>query len=227
MQVAHASAERHLAYRPDVDGLRAVAILSVLGFHTFPRLVSGGFVGVDVFFVISGYLISSIILAGLESGHFSLRQFYARRIRRIFPAAISVLVACFMVGWLVLLANEYSQLGKHIAAAAGFSLNLVLWRESGYFDTVAALTPLLHRWCRGVEEQFYIVWPLVLWLAWKCRVNAFVLTLCIIAISFWLSARTTPTDPVSAFYSPITRFWELSIRCALALRKTSRPVALG
>src|SRR4051794_27371521 len=104
------SALPHLTYRPDVDGLRALAILAVLGFHTVPHLVRGGFVGVDVFFVISGYLISSIIIGGLREVRFSLRQFYARRIRRIFPALLVVLLACVVVGWFELLANEYTEL---------------------------------------------------------------------------------------------------------------------
>jgi peptidoglycan/LPS O-acetylase OafA/YrhL len=222
MRVSSVTAELHPTYRPDIDGLRAVAILSVLGFHTFPHVVRGGFVGVDVFFVISGYLISSIILGGLRQNRFSLSQFYARRIRRIFPALIVVLVACFAVGWLALLADEFTQLGKHIAASSGFSMNLVLWGESGYFDTAAGLKPLLHIWSLGVEEQFYILWPLLLYLAWKGRVNLFALTLSIIAISFWLSVRTTHTSAVAAFYSPATRFWELLIGCSLALTGSSR-----
>jgi peptidoglycan/LPS O-acetylase OafA/YrhL len=218
------ASEPHIGYRPDIDGLRAVAILSVLGFHTFPREVRGGFVGVDVFFVISGYLISRIILGSLRENRFSLRQFYSRRIRRIFPALITVLATCFVVGWLVLLPDEYRQLGKHIAAASGFSVNLVLWGESGYFDGAAALKPLLHLWSLGVEEQFYILWPLLLWLAWNRRVNLLVLTLSIMAVTFWLGVRAVHTNTVAAFYSPITRFWELLIGCALAFSETS-PIA--
>ena len=154
-------------YRPDIDGLRAIAVLSVVAFHAFPRWVRGGFVGVDVFFVISGFLISSIILGGLDQGQgrFLFGEFYARRIRRIFPALAVVLVACYVFGWFALLAAEYKQLGHHIAAGAGFVSNLLLWSESGYFDAATDAKPLLHLWSLGIEEQFYIVWPLMLYVA--------------------------------------------------------------
>jgi peptidoglycan/LPS O-acetylase OafA/YrhL len=203
-------------YRADLDGLRGVAILSVIGFHAFPDLVRGGFVGVDVFFVISGYLISSVIFRSLSAGRFTLSAFYARRVRRLFPALIVVLVACAAAGWFTLLANEYEQLGKHIAGGAGFSSNLVLWSESGYFDPAAELKPLLHLWSLGVEEQFYIAWPLLLLLAWKRRIRLLSLTLSVLAVSFWLNIGATRTDPVAAFYSPIPRFWEIVIGGALA-----------
>ena len=203
-------------YRADIDGLRGVAILSVVAFHTFPQQVRGGFVGVDVFFVISGYLISSIIIRGLSQDRFTLRGFYVRRIRRLFPALIVVLATCLAVGWLSLLANEYKQLGKHIASGAGFSSNLVLWNESGYFDRAAEVKPLLHLWSLGVEEQFYIVWPLLLVLAWKRQINLFALTLFVLAVSFWLNIRTSHTNLVAAFYSPIPRFWEILLGGALA-----------
>jgi len=154
-------------YRPHVDGLRAVAVVSVVGFHAFPSWITGGFVGVDVFFVISGYLISRIILHSLNNGSFSFLEFYARRVRRIFPALILVLLACFGIGWFVLVPLEFKQLGKHIAGGAGFVSNLILWSESGYFDNVAETKPLLHLWSLAIEEQFYIVWPLLLYLGWK------------------------------------------------------------
>ncbi|HTS48587.1 MAG TPA: acyltransferase, partial [Bryobacteraceae bacterium] len=128
-----------LQYRPDVDGLRAIAVLAVVGYHAFPAGFPGGFVGVDVFFVISGYLISSIIFVDLYKGAFSFKHFYARRIRRIFPALLLVLAACFGFGWLTLLPQEYERLGKHIVAGAGFISNFAFWRESGYFDQAAEL----------------------------------------------------------------------------------------
>jgi peptidoglycan/LPS O-acetylase OafA/YrhL len=225
--------ESSLEHRPDIDGLRALAILAVLGFHAAPEIIPGGFVGVDVFFVISGYLITRILVTRLREDRFSLLEFYARRIRRIFPALIVVLAACLILGWFQLLAGEYEQLGRHVAAATGFVVNLVLSRESGYFDTSAALKPLLHVWSLGVEEQFYIVWPLLLWLAWKSRVNLLALLLSIVAVSYWWSIRSTPADAAAAFYSPLTRFWELGLGCSLAVRRTaeagdsqvSRPLA--
>ncbi|HEJ1529719.1 TPA: acyltransferase [Pseudomonas aeruginosa] len=124
-------------YRADIDGLRAVAVLSVVAFHAFPEWFQGGFIGVDVFFVISGFLISSIIFKGLERGTFRFVDFYVRRIRRIFPALLLVLAASGVMGWAVLLPDEYAQLGKHIAAGAGFVSNLVLWAEASYFDSAA------------------------------------------------------------------------------------------
>src|SRR5689334_14121748 len=127
-------ASAQLAYRPDIDGLRAVAVLAVIGFHTSPRLVPGGFVGVDIFFVISGFLITSLLLEGLRNGRYSALDFYARRVRRIFPALIVVLLACAGLGWFVLVDDEFQQLLKHIAAAGAFVPNLVLWKEAGYFD---------------------------------------------------------------------------------------------
>ena len=123
-----------LTYRSDIDGLRAVAVMSVVAYHAFPDFLPGGFVGVDIFFVISGFLISGIILKGLKESAFSFRLFYARRIKRIFPALILVLMFCLALGWMVLSPNEYSTLGEHVAAGAGFISNILLWSESGYFD---------------------------------------------------------------------------------------------
>lgn len=149
--------------------MRAIAVLFVVGFHAFPLWIKGGFIGVDIFFVISGYLISTIIIVGLERNNFSFIEFYTRRIKRIFPALLLVLISSFAFGWFVLLADEYKQLGKHIAGGAGFVSNYLFWNESGYFDNAAETKPLLHLWSLGIEEQFYIIWPLLLWLAWRTR----------------------------------------------------------
>ena len=140
-------------------------------FHAFPELITGGFIGVDVFFVISGFLISTIIFEKLEQGNFRFLDFYARRVRRIFPALILVLVTAFILGWCILFVSEYKQLGKHIAGGAGFVANLILWSESGYFDNLADTKPLLHLWSLGIEEQFYIIWPPILWAAWRLRMR--------------------------------------------------------
>ena len=212
----------HPKYRTDIDGLRAIAVLSVVGFHAFPFWVKGGFVGVDIFFVISGFLISSIIFSSLERNCFSFVEFYSRRIRRIFPALILVMATCFVFGWFALLADEYKQLGKHIAGGAAFVSNFVLWNESGYFDNAAETKPLLHLWSLGIEEQYYIAWPLLLWLAWKKRFNLLFITIIVAVISFWLNIASVRSNTVAAFYSPQTRFWELlggSVLAYMALHK--------
>ena len=203
-------------YRSDIDGLRAFAVLSVVLFHAFPEWISGGFIGVDVFFVISGFLISTIIFEKLQTSSFSFADFYARRIRRIFPALILVLVTSFVLGWCILFVSEYKQLGKHIAGGAGFVANLILWSESGYFDNLADTKPLLHLWSLGIEEQFYIVWPPILWAAWRYRLKVLPIILAIGIISFAANLYFIGIDPVATFYSPLTRFWELLIGSLLA-----------
>ena len=199
----------HPKYRPDIDGLRAIAVLAVVIFHAFPDLIKGGFIGVDVFFVISGYLISTIIFENLDNGTFGFFEFYSRRVNRIFPALLLVFVTCFLFGWLAFLPEELNQLGKHLAAGAGFVSNFVLWGEAGYFDNSAETKLLLHLWSLGIEEQFYIVWPLLLWLAWKRRFNLFSLAIVTAAVSFYLNLKGVKHDMVAAFYAPQSRFWEL------------------
>ena len=160
-----------LRYRADIDGLRAVAVLGVVIYHAFPQNLPGGFVGVDIFFVISGYLISGILYKGVRQGGFSpssfFLEFYARRIRRLFPALIAVLLLCLGYGYFILLGDEYRQMGKHVAAGTLFIQNMVFWKESGYWDVASTLKPLLHLWSLAVEEQFYIVFPPLLLLFWK------------------------------------------------------------
>ena len=207
----------HPKYRPDIDGLRAVAVLSVVAFHAFPAWMKGGFIGVDVFFVISGFLISTIIFGSLERGTFSFADFYARRIKRIFPALILVLSLSLIFGWFSLLPDELNQLGKHVVAGAGFVSNFVLWSESGYFDNSADTKPLLHLWSLGIEEQFYIVWPFLLWGAWKHQLNFFVVIISLLIGSFILNIWLIHTNPVATFYSPLARFWELLCGSLLAL----------
>lgn len=206
----------HPKYRTDIDGLRAIAVLAVVAFHAFPSVVIGGFTGVDVFFVISGFLISTILYENLEHNQFSFIDFYSRRIRRIFPALILVLTCCFALGWFVLLPDEYKQLGKHMAGGAGFVQNFVLWNEADYFDNIAETKPLLHLWSLGIEEQFYIVWPVLLWLAYRLRTNLLALTVVIGLISFGLNIYGVKDNGTGTFYSPQTRFWELLIGAALA-----------
>jgi peptidoglycan/LPS O-acetylase OafA/YrhL len=206
---AAAHALSHPKYRPDIDGLRAVAVVSVVAFHAAPDWIAGGFIGVDIFFVISGFLISTILFNNLERNTFSLREFYARRIQRIFPSLVVVLTATYAMGWWVLLANEFAQLGKHIVAGALFVSNLALWGESGYFDAAAETKPLLHLWSLGIEEQFYIVWPLLLLVGWNRRYNLLTLTLVLGGLSMWLNLKGMAKNPTATFYAPQTRFWEL------------------
>lgn len=206
----------HPKYRPDIDGLRAVAVLAVVVFHVFPDWLEGGFIGVDVFFVISGFLISSIIFENLDKGTFSFSEFYARRIRRIFPALLVMLISSLIFGWFVLLPEELNQLGKHVAAGAGFVSNIVLWNEVEYFDSAADKKPLLHLWSLGIEEQFYIAWPLVVWLAWKKRLNILFLSMVAVLVSMVFNVNVVHQYPDAAFYCPLTRFWELLCGSVLA-----------
>jgi peptidoglycan/LPS O-acetylase OafA/YrhL len=206
-------------YRADVDGLRAVAILLVLVFHAFPAALGGGFVGVDVFFVISGYLISGIILAQLDRGRFTFRWFYARRVRRILPAMALVITLSLAFGWRVLWPAEYSLLGKHAAGAAASIANLLMWKEGSYFEPAATHQPLLHLWSLGIEEQFYFVWPVFLAVAWRRRWLSSKLILACLALSLLLNLELIALyAPRNAFYLPVTRFWELLIGAWLAWR---------
>ena len=203
-------------YRADIDGLRAVAILPVLLFHAFPSRLSGGFVGVDVFFVISGFLISSIIFRHIKDESFSFLDFYARRVRRLFPALSLVLCATLIFGWFSLDADEFKMLGGHIAAGAGFVQNFVLWGEVGYFDVSSELKPLLHLWSLAIEEQYYLLFPLVVWVAWRIRVNLLSLVLFIAILSFSANLISVRSDPLTTFYFPHTRVWELMAGAILA-----------
>ena len=208
MLQAHAS-NATLTYRSDIDGLRAFAVIAVVIYHAFPSLLPGGFIGVDVFFVISGFLISSIIFSELDAQSFKFSNFYARRIKRIFPALIVVLLASFIVGWFLLFENELKQLGDHVSRAALFLSNFILWYETGYFDNAAETKPLLHLWSLGIEEQFYIVWPLMAWLLWRLKDNKMIAIAMLIAVSFTWNIWQAERDLTHDFYSPLTRFWEL------------------
>jgi peptidoglycan/LPS O-acetylase OafA/YrhL len=214
----------HLKYRPDIDGLRAIAILSVVAFHAFPEEMKGGFIGVDIFFVISGFLISSLIFKNLEDNSFSFIDFYTRRIKRIFPALIIVLAACYAIGWFSLLASEYKQLSKHMAGGAGFISNFLLWEEVGYFDNKAETKPLLHLWSLSIEEQFYVIWPVLIWVAWKSKISVPLITAALLFLSFYININEIHWEPIATFYSPQTRFWELlcgSLLAWIALYKSN------
>lgn len=214
-------------FRPDIDGLRAIAVTYVVGFHAFPALFPGGFVGVDIFFVISGYLITGILIGSLEQQRFSFLEFYRRRIQRIFPALLVVLVACLTIGWYGLVPEEFHDLARHALGGAAFISNVLLWHHDVYFDTASDIVPLLHLWSLGVEEQFYIIWPVALWLAWRLRLNIALVIAIIGGSSFALSCVDTfsaqVVDHLFAFGSSLTRAWELMLggllAYATALRK--------
>jgi peptidoglycan/LPS O-acetylase OafA/YrhL len=191
-------------------------VLAVLGFHAFPSYIRGGFIGVDIFFVISGYLISKHILYDLVNGQFSFLDFYCRRIRRIFPALILIFVCVLPFAWFVLTAFEFKNLGRDVAAGSIFISNFVFWTEAGYFDTTALEKPLLHLWSLAIEEQFYIFWPLLLWLAKGRRVQTTLAILLVVAISFLVNISTYASDAIANYYSPFSRMWELGAGGLLA-----------
>ena len=212
----------HLAYRPDVDGLRAVAVSSVLVFHAFPELLPGGFVGVDIFFVISGYLISKILATEIRERRFSLWRFYERRVRRILPALLLVLVVCLVGGWFALFEAEFKKLGSYELAGLLSVGNLRNLKATGYFDSAGDLTPMLHLWSLGVEEQYYLVWPLLLLVAYsgpKRGRRLLAAVLAMIGLSFLLNVALVRSHPTAAFYLPVTRVWQLAIGAFLACRQ--------
>lgn len=204
-------------YRPDIDGLRALAVSFVVFFHAFPAVLKQGFIGVDIFFVISGYLIGSIILRNLSLNNFSFVHFYVRRIVRIFPVLLLVLLSVLTAGHFLLLSSEYRMLGKHAAGGASFVANFIYFFETGYWDTASSLKPLLHLWSLGVEEQFYIIIPLILAFAWKRNYNV----LRIVTVFFLLSFGANlffyyQKQQELIFYMPFTRFWEIFAGVLLA-----------
>lgn len=206
----------HIAYRPDIDGLRAVAVMVVVAFHAFPERLPGGFVGVDVFFVISGFLISSIIMQSIDRGVFSYRDFYARRIRRIVPALVAVLLATLALGWLLLQPNQNVPLSKEVIAGALFFYNFLLLENVGYFEVVGTQMPILHLWSLCVEEQFYIFWPVITGLIWRLRRGRLLVIAAIALASFALNISLIARYPSAAFYLPFTRFWQLLVGGILA-----------
>tara|TARA_Y200000002_G_scaffold304799_1_gene260465 strand:+ start:352 stop:2349 length:1998 start_codon:yes stop_codon:yes gene_type:complete len=198
-----------LNYRAEIDGLRAFAVLSVVIYHFFPGLINGGFIGVDIFFVISGFLITKNIFETLNENSFNILEFFGRRIRRIFPALLLVMIGALVIGFFILFNNEYTQLNKHVASGSVFIANFIFNNESGYFDNEAITKPMLHLWSLAVEEQFYIIWPLLLWFAWKQKLNLLIITFLIFFISLYYNIQFYQSNPISMFYLPFGRIWEL------------------
>jgi peptidoglycan/LPS O-acetylase OafA/YrhL len=201
-------------YRADIDGLRAVAVIAVIAFHAFPKHVPSGFVGVDIFFVISGFLISGILLDAIARGTMSIGEFYVRRVRRIFPALVLVMGVYLVAGWFVMPPVQYEHMGKHAFFGSVFIANLSLWREGGYFDMSVELKPMLHLWSLGVEEQFYLLWPLGLWVMARRRWNLVAGTAVLALASFALNVYEAPRHPNATFYFPYTLLGNLDGRVA-------------
>jgi len=205
------------SYRKDIDGLRAIAVLAVVIFHAFPEWLPGGFVGVDIFFVISGYLITKRILVDLGDSRFTFRDFYARRVRRIFPALALVLLSSLALGWYSLFEGEFDQMVKHALGGSLFVSNFLLMQESGYFDVASELKPFLHLWSLAIEEQFYLLFPVLIVAMKKLRVSLGVGLLILITLSFATSLYFSFRDPTKAFYMTTSRSWEILAGALLAL----------
>ena len=199
-----------MQYRREIDGLRAVAVLPVILFHAGFSVFSGGYIGVDVFFVISGYLITTILINELEEERFSIARFYERRARRILPALFVVMLACLPFAYMWMLPSQLKDFAQSLVAVVFFGSNILFWRESGYFAADAELMPLLHTWSLAVEEQYYIVFPIFLLLAWRFgRNKVFWSVVVIAAISLLLSEWGWRNKPSANFYLAPTRAWEL------------------
>ena len=207
-----------MKYRPEIDGLRAIAIIPVILFHAGFSAFKGGFVGVDVFFVISGYLITTIIYSDIKNKSFSIAHFYERRIRRILPALFLVSLTSIPLALLIMLPSEFKDFSKSLAAVNSFSSNILFWQESGYFEPGAELKPLLHTWSIAVEEQFYIFFPLFLLLFKKLGTKRLIILLfAVTLISLGLAEYTAMLDSSANYYLLPSRIWELSIGAILAI----------
>lgn len=215
-----------IARRKDIDGLRGLAIILVVFYHAYPNFFPTGYLGVDIFFVISGFLITKIILNDITNKNFSISNFYARRIRRIFPALLIVISSILLIGWWVLLENEYKELGKHASSGVGFIANFLLISEVGYFDNEAISKPLLHLWSLAIEEQFYIIWPIFI-LLFVRKKWLIPLVFILLTLSFLLYTFLSYSNPSLSFYLPLSRFWELLVGCILAVYFLKKGTHIG
>jgi hypothetical protein len=206
------------SYREDIEGLRAVAVLPVVAFHIGLSVVPGGFVGVDIFFVISGFLITQLLVADMEADRFTLLRFYERRVRRILPALMCMLGIVCVLAWRYCLPDELADFAKSLIAASLSASNFYFWATSGYFDGSAFAKPLLHTWSLAVEEQFYLLWPLFLVVGRRYfRTHLAAVIAGISVFSLVIAAISVFNWPLATFYSPLTRLWELSLGGALAV----------
>ena len=208
----------NLHYRKEIDGLRAVAVVAVVLFHAGFDAFAGGYTGVDIFFVISGFLISLILIKELETGTFSIVSFYERRARRIMPALLLVMLACLPFAWTLLSPPDMKGFAQNIVAVMLFASNIFFWRSAGYFDSDSDLKPLLHTWSLSVEEQFYIFFPLILWLCWRYARRATPLILSLLLLASLVAAhKLAPVAAGANFFLLPTRAWELLIGTLCAL----------
>lgn len=199
-------------YRSEIDGLRALAVLPVIFFHAGFVFFNGGFVGVDIFFVISGYLITSIIMNEMEEKKFTIVSFYERRARRILPALFFVMLACLPFSWIFLTPTDLDIFGKSLIAVSTFTSNILFWSESGYFETAAELKPLIHTWSLAVEEQYYIIFPIFIIIFWKFgRKRILILLSIAFIISLGLSHWGAVNKPSATFFLLPTRGWEILV----------------
>ena len=214
-----------MKYRPEIDGLRALAVLPVILFNAGNELFSGGFVGVDIFFVISGYLITTILIEDIENNRFSLVNFYERRARRILPALFFVMLTCIPLAWMWMLPSQMKDFSQSLFAVSLFGSNILFWLESGYFEASAEEKPLLHTWSLAVEEQYYLLFPIFLFLIWRFGKNRVFWTIvALAAFSFMLSEWGLKNKPAANFYLAITRAWELFAGSIAALLIQKRGV---
>ena len=205
-------------YRREIDGLRALAVLPVMLFHAGFELFQGGFIGVDIFFVISGYLITTLIVNNLNNRSFTIKNFYERRARRLLPALFLVILVCIPIAWFWMLPSDLKYFGQSIVSVSTFSSNIFFWLKTGYFDATAELNPLLHTWSLAVEEQYYIIFPLILVAIWRLGYfSKITIIFCLLLISLFFANWGSSLFPSFSFYMLPTRAWEILIGALLAL----------
>ncbi len=215
-----------IKYRNDIDGLRGICVLAVVVYHVFPKMAPGGFLGVDIFFGISGFLICQLILNQIQAHNFSLFGFFASRIRRIFPALILVFLFSVSAGSYLLPFDEFRQLNLHIATGSVFSSNFLLANELGYFDTASARKPLLHLWSLAVEEQFYVIFPFVILLLYRSRLRIGLAILTFAISSYAAGVYTAQGDADGAYFYSWCRFYEILAGAALAVGASSNATSI-
>ena len=199
-----------MKYRAEIDGLRALAVIPVILFHAGFEYFGGGYIGVDIFFVISGYLITTILIDDLENKKFSIINFYERRARRILPALFFMMLVCIPFAWMWMMPSHFKDFAQSLTAVSVFASNILFWKESGYFSVTAEMKPLLHTWSLAVEEQYYLIFPIFLFLAWRFGKNkVFQIIVILAVISLALSEWGWGNQSMANFYLAPTRAWEI------------------